>query len=367
MMYRVVAGATRNRPWRTARGPGSHPLLYPSSRGRAALRTLIYGYPQTQLLRAAARLRLADLLADGPRDADELATRATVGPGILRRLLNGLAAIRVVAMDEHGRYTLTSLGYGLREDAPDSLATFAIHSGEEYFRSWLGLELNPRDTRTPFERVCGEPVFDWLAQHPEASDRFHRRMATRIQAFAPAVAAACDLSQARRIVDIGGGHGVLLATFLQRWPNASGVLFDLPGAAAAGEERLAAAGLGDRVDVVGGDFFRAGALPGGGDVYLLSQILHDWDDDRSMEILRNLRRTMDAASRLLIVEMLMPERVDGPHPAIDLDLVMLVLTGGRERTVKEYRQLLEGAGFRLDHVHAEIAPGGKSILEARPA
>ena len=346
--------------------PGNDKSL-PVPEARAALRTLIYGYAQTQLLRAAARLRLADLLADGPQDLAELATHAPVDPGILRRLLNGLAAIGVVATDEHGYYTLTSVGDGLREDAPDSLATFAMLSGEEYFRSWLGLDLNPQDTRTPFERDFGVPVFNWLAQHPETGDRFNRRMATRILAYAPAVATACDLSDAQRIVDIGGGHGVLLATFLQRWPDARGVLFDLPGAAAAGEERLAAAGLLDRVEVVGGDFFREEALPAGGDVYLLSQILHDWDDDRSMEILRNLRQTMDATARLLIIEVLMPERIDGPHPAVDLDLLMLVLTGGRERTVRQYRQLLEGAGFSLDRVHEEIAPSGVSVLVARPA
>jgi hypothetical protein len=338
----------------------------PVPEARAALRTLIYGYAHTQLLRAAARLRLADLLAEGSQDLAALATRSKVDSGILLRLLNGLAAMGVVGADEDGRYTLTHLGDGLREDAPDSLATFAILSGEEYFRSWLGLDLNPQDTQTPFERVFGVPVFDWLAQHPEAGDRFNRRMATRIQVFAPAVATACDLSEARRIVDIGGGHGVLLATFLQRWPDTRGVLFDLPGAAAAGKKRLAEAGLLDRVDVVGGDFFRPDELPAGGDVYLLSQILHDWDDTHSRQLLRNLRQTMDPTARLLIVEMLMPERVDGPHPAIDLDLVMLVLTGGRERSASEYQQLLEGAGFRLDRVHEEIVPGGMSVLVTRP-
>ncbi|MGH2616199.1 MAG: methyltransferase, partial [Thermomicrobiales bacterium] len=280
------------------------------SEARAVLRTLIYGYAQTQLLRAAARLRIADLLAAGPQSLMDLAAQTGVKHELLHRLLNGLAANDVVAQDAHGRYGLTPIGDGLREDAPDSLATFAILSGEEYYRAWLGLDLHARDDRTPFERVFDAPVFDWLAQHPESDDRFNRRMATRIMAYAPAVAAACDLSEAQRIVDVGGGHGMLLATFLQRWPAARGVLFDLPGAATAGAARLAAAGLADRVDVVGGDFFLED-LPAGGDVYLLSQILHDWDDARSKDILRNIRRVIDPAGRLLIVEMLMPERVEG--------------------------------------------------------
>jgi hypothetical protein len=212
--------------------------ILPVPEARAALRTLIYGYSQTQLLRAAARLRLADLLADGPQDLAELATRASVDPGILRRLLNGLAAIGVVATDENGYYSLTSLGDGLREDAPDSLATFAMLSGEEYYRSWLGLDLNTHDTRTPFERVFGVPVFDWLAQHPEVGDRFNRRMATRILAFAPAVAtgatsqthAASSISAAvtacswRRFCNDGPRRGASCSIcLLRRLPAKSGL------------------------------------------------------------------------------------------------------------------------------------------------
>ncbi|MBA3449953.1 MAG: methyltransferase [Chloroflexia bacterium] len=284
---------------------------------------------------------------------------------MLKRFLNGLVAIEVVAVDEDGQYGLTAIGDGLREDAPGSLASFATLCGEDYYQAWLGLDIAARDDVTPFEHVFGAPVFDWDAQHPAAGDRFYRRMTTRIMSYAAATAAASDLAAARRIVDVGGGHGVLLEAFLHRWPDARGVLFDLP--AAAGQDRLAAASLADRVEVAGGDFFEETALPKGGDVYLLSQILHDWDDARSTAILRNIRRAIDAAGRLLIVEVLMPERVAGPHPAVDLDLLMMVLTGGRERTASEYRQLLEEAGFVVERVHEDIAPGDISVLEARPA
>ena len=334
---------------------------------REALRTLIYGYASTQLLSIAARLRLAAHLATGPLPLLDLAARADVDPDMLRRIVNGLAAIGVVGVAENGEYHLTAIGEGLREDVPGSLASFAILSGEDYYRAWLGVDLESHDDVTPFARVFGAPVFDWYAQHPEAGDRFYQRMTTRIMSYAATVAAVADLSAAGRIVDIGGGHGLLLAAFLERWPAARGVLFDLPGAAAAGQARLAAAGLGDRVETVGGDFFAETEFLPEGDVYLLSQILHDWNDERSMAILRNVRRVINPEGRLLIVEVLMPERVAGPHPAVDLDLLMMVLTGGRERTASEHRTLLEETGFALERVHEAIALGGMSVLEVRPA
>ncbi len=195
---------------------------------REALRTLIYGYAHTQLLRIAVRLRLADLLAAGPLPLPDLAARAAIDPDMLRRILNGLAAIRVVGVEENGGYHLTSLGEGLREDVPGSLASFAILCGEDYYQAWLGIDLQTRDDVTPFARVFGAPVFDWYSQHPEAGDRFYRRMTTRIMSYAAAVAGVVDLSAARRIVDIGGGHGLLLAAFLERWPAAHGVLSTFP-------------------------------------------------------------------------------------------------------------------------------------------
>jgi hypothetical protein len=332
---------------------------------REALRDLIHGYLRTQVLHAAAHLKIADHLADHPLSLAELARASGADPRLLRRLLNGLTAMGAIA-EEQGMFRLTPIGEGLREDVPGSLGSYAILSGEDYYQAWLGLEPTSTDNATPFERVFGVPVFTWYAQHPEAGDRFNRRMATRIASFAPAVVACCDLAAERRIIDIGGGHGLLLAAFLDRWPDARGVLFDLPGAAAGGERHLVDAGLADRVEVVGGDFFRPEDLPAGGDVYVLSQILHDWDDDRATTILRNIRGVIHSEGRLLVVEMLLPERVSGPHPAVDLDLIMLVLTGGQERSKTQFEGLLAGARFALDCVHEEIAPGGISVLEARP-
>jgi SAM-dependent methyltransferase len=334
---------------------------------RERLRDLIHGYVRTQTLFAAVRLRLADHLADGPLSLADLAQRCGVDASILRRLLHGLIAIDVVA-ESDDTYRLTAIGDGLREDVPGSLASYALLSGDIYYRSWLGLGLGtdegPTPHVTPFARVFGVPLFDWLSAHPEMGELFYQRMLTRGAAFAPAVAACCDLSSARRIVDVGGGHGVLLAAFLRQWPDTRGILFDLLEAVTGGLAYVRAAGLDERVAAVGDDFFRPGAIPDG-DVYLLSQILHDWDDERCAAILRNIRRAIRPEGRLLVIEMLIPERVSGPHAAIDLDLLMMVLTGGRERTASEFRRLLTDAGFTLERVHEEIAPGGVSVLEAR--
>jgi SAM-dependent methyltransferase len=331
---------------------------------RNRLRDLINGYAWTQVLHAAARLGLADMLAAGPLTAPELTERSGADPEILQRLLNGLVAIGVIVLDDEGRYALSGLGEGLREDVPGSLASFALLSGDDYYRSWLGFDPRKSDGVTPFARVFGMPVFTWYGEHPERGERFNQRMAARVSVYAAAVAAASDLSHTRRIVDIGGGHGVLLEALLSRWPQAQGVLFDLPGAATAGKQRLAAAGLSRRVEIVHGDFF-TGVTPGG-DVYVLSQILHDWNDEQCLAILRNVRRAIAPDGHLLIAEILMPEPVSGPHPAIDLDLLMMVLTGGQERTEDQYRQLLASSGFSLDQVFRDVAPGGMSVLEARP-
>jgi SAM-dependent methyltransferase len=273
-------------------------------------------------------------------------------------------AICAVIPDGEGRYALSAIGEGLREDAPGSLASFALLSGDDYYRAWLGFDPRVSDGVTPFERVFGAPVFAWYSQHPDFGERFNQRMTARISLYAAAVASASDLSTARRIVDIGGGHGVLLEAFLARWRQAQGVLFDLPGATAGGEQRLTAAGVSDRVEVVSGDFFAA--VPPGGDVYILSQILHDWNDEQCLAILRNIRRVIASDGRLLVAEIPMPQPVTGPHPAVELDLLMMVLTGGQERTEDQYRRLLSEARFSLDHVYRDVAPGGISVLEAQP-
>ncbi len=326
------------------------------------LRSLINGYTWTQVLHAAARLGLADLLANDALPVEELATRTGSNPDTLRRLLRGLTTIGVVTSDDGERYALTRLGQGLRSDIPGSLADFALLSGDEYARAWLGLDPLASDERTPFERISGAPFFDWLSAHPEAGQRFNRRMATRVASNVDAAANAVNLDNVTTMIDIGGGVGVLLEAFLRRSPTARGVLFDLPEAAAAARARFAETNLATRVDVVGGDFFTE--VTAGGDLYLLSQVLHDWNDDQCRVILRNIRRGIARDGRLVILEAPLPDQITGPHPAVELDLLMMVLTGGRERTIVEYQALLAAEGFALREVRPDLAPGGIALLEA---
>jgi hypothetical protein len=326
------------------------------------LRSLINGYTWTFVLHAAVRLGLADLLSQEALTVAELATKTGANADTLQRLLQGLIAIGVVSADDHGQYRLTSTGEGLRTDVPGSLADFALLSGEEYTRAWLGLDPWATDDRTPFERVSGAPFFDWLNAHPEAGRRFNQRMATRVASYASAAANGVELENVTMIVDVGGGVGVLLEAFLRQTPSARGVLFDLPDAAAAAKVRFAETDLADRVECISGDFFAA--VTAGGDVYLLSQILHDWEDEQCRGILRNIRRAIAAGGRLVILEAPLPDRIAGLDPAVDLDLLMMVLTGGRERTVEQYRDLLASAGFALTSVRHDLAPGGIALLEA---
>jgi len=273
-----------------------------------------------------------------------------------------LVAIGIVSAADGQRYTLTDVGQGMRTDVPGSLADFALLSGDEYARAWLGLDPWSTDGRTPFERVSGAPFFDWLNAHPAAGQRFNRRMATRVASYASA-AAAIDLEHVRTIVDIGGGVGILLEAFLRQSPEVRGVLFDLPEAAAAARARFAESDLAGRVACIGGDFFTG--VSAGGELYLLSQILHDWEDDQCRIILRNIRHAMAPNGRLAILEAPLPDRITGPDPAVELDLLMLVLTGGRERTVDQYHALLKAEGFALTTVQRDLAPGGIALLEPR--
>jgi SAM-dependent methyltransferase len=207
----------------------------------------------------------------------------------------------------------------------------------------------------------GMPVFEYLTQHPHESADFNRTMIAFSAAELPAVADAYDFSGVRRIVDVGGGTGALLATVLGRYPQVSGVLFDRPDVIDEARAALTEGGVTERCEVVGGDFFES-TLPSG-DVYLMSHIAHDWDDDRCVAILRNCRKTIDPDGRLLLIEMVLPPGNE-PHPAKMFDMYMLVVSGGMERTADEYDELLHSGGFRLTRIvptHSAV-----SVIEAAP-
>jgi hypothetical protein len=251
----------------------------------------------------------------------------------------------------------------VRAGVPGSVRDYAVLVGEPMvWRSWGGILHSLRTGKPAFDHTFGAPLFEYLAAHPEEARVFDAAMTGRSAAENAAVLAAYDFSGAGTVVDVGGGQGALLAAILEANPRTRGVLFDRPHVVAAARPRLEAAGLAPgRFDLVEGDFF--GAVPAGGDIYVLKRIIHDWDDGRARSILRNCRAALSEAGRLLLVELVVPPGNE-PSDAKLLDLLMLVYAGGRERTEAEYRDLLASAGFEL----ARVVPTASnvSLVEAVP-
>ena len=307
-----------------------------------------------QVVFAAAELRIADLLADGPRTSAELAAAAGAHEPSLRRLLMALAGLGLVA---HGdRFELTDAGRPLLSGAVDSKRELIrMLCGPEMLQAWGALVASVRSGRCAWDLAHGMPVFDYYASHPDSAAVFNAAMAEHTRDAAPGIVAALDLSEVRTVVDVGGGDGTLLAEILRADRRLEGVLFDLPDA--LGEPA-------DRLRPVAGDFFST--VPEGADAYVLKQILHDWEDEPATRILRSCRTAMKPGARLLILERMLPERAteDDLQPLM-VDLLMLVATGGRERTEREFRDLLAAADLRLHDVSAPLPPFDYRIIEAR--
>jgi hypothetical protein len=320
---------------------------------------LVTGYWGTQAISVAAKLGLPDLLKGGPRTSEELARSTGTHAPSLYRLLRALSNIGVFEEDETGCFGLTPLGQCLVSNAPDSMRARAIVSGQEWYRAWEDLLYSIQTGQTAFDHVFGVPYFNYLAHNATAATIFNQTMTASSAQVAAAVGAAYDFSWAKTIVDVGGGHGSLLVSILKANPHARGILFETPQVSEGAKTHLVAAGLAERCEVVAGDFFEA--VPGGGDVYLLSFILHDWDDEPSIAILKSCQRAMAPDGRLLLIEQVIPH-ANEPSFSKLYDLHMLVMHGGRERTEAEYRILLQAAGFRLRSIIATSSP--RSIIEA---
>ncbi|HEX7297588.1 MAG TPA: methyltransferase [Solirubrobacteraceae bacterium] len=333
-----------------------------SATAAPALLELSTGYIVTKALSVAAQLGVADLLADGPRPAAELAAATGADERSLYRVLRLLAAAGVLAQRSSGEFELTNVGAGLRSDVDGSLRAWVIMNSEGVYGAFRDVLHSVQTGEPAFERVFGAPLFEHLARHPEQGAVFNDAMGDFSRQATTAAAASLDLGGVERLVDVGGGDGTFVAAALARNPRMHATLYDLPHVAGLTRAKLDAAGLADRCEVVAGDFFRS--VPRGGDAYVLSWILHDWDDERCVQILHNCREAIDDGGRLLVVETLIPEG-DEPHWGKVLDVAMLVVTGGRERTEDEYAALFERSGFRLSEVHR--IPSLMSVLEARPA
>ena len=309
---------------------------------------------------AVAKLGVPDLLADGPRSVDELAARCGADPGALARLLRGMASIGLFSRTAPGTYALTSVTECLRSDVPHSLRQTAILDGEEVFRSFADIMHTVRTGAPAFDMIHGEPFYDYLGANPGTAASFTAAMnANRV----PATLASCDLSGVDTLVDVGGGSGGLLTEALAVHPAMRGVLLELPEAVRQAEKKLAEAGLTGRVALVEGSFFDA--VPSGGDAYVLARVLHNWADEKAMLILRRVRAAMSPGARLVVLEQFVPGEDSAPDGASGMvDLLMLVLLEGHDRTEEQYRGLLAEAGFVVDEVHHGANPTADSALIA---
>ena len=329
---------------------------------------LATGYRLSQAIHVFTKLGIADLLASGPKTSDELAHAAGAHAPSLYRLLRAMAACAVVTEPSPGTFALASFGACLRRDAPDSVrSTVLLFGSDNFWTTWGDLLHCVGTGETAFSHLFGVAgTFDYLASHPEDAALFNAGMGDVAAVTAKAIVAAYDFSSAHVLVDVGGGRGALISAVLNAHQQLRGVLFDLPRVVATAREELERAGIADRCATIGGDILSS--IPVGGDVYLLSRVIHDWDDEKSVRILRNCRAAMTPTSKLLVAERIIPETVEpGIHAQAQLlsDLNMLVRNGGRERTDTEYGALFAAAGFRL----SRTIPTGIEIglIEATPS
>jgi SAM-dependent methyltransferase len=312
---------------------------------------------------AAAHLGIADLLAEGPRDTDEMALATRMHSPSLYRLLRALASNGVLSEVEPRRFSLTPLGAALKTNAPGAArATVLTIGGDWQWKAWDNFLFSLKTGKPALGEIYGVGLFDYLTTHPLDATNFNEAMVGMHGDVAPAIVEAYDFSAFRTIVDVGGGTGTLLATILHANPHTNGILFDLAGTASQARQALLSSGLSSRCKVIDGDFFKS--VPDGHDAYILSHVLHDWTDDQAIPILRNCRRAIGAGGRLLIIEAVLPSG-DSPHHGKLMDLLMLTVTGGVERTENEFGTLLAAADFKLSRVLKTTTH--QSIVEAVPS
>lgn len=326
------------------------------------LKRLTDGYQVSQAIHVAATLGIADLLKDGPRASDDLAAVTNTHPRTLYRLLRALASVGVFREESDRRFALTPLGDCLRSDAPEPVGGWAAFIGRPYYwQAWAHLLESVRTGENAFRHLHGTSNWEYRAHRPEEGAIFDRAMTALSRQHTASILAVYDFGRFKRIVDVGGGRGALLAAILAQNPNVRGVLFDQPQVVAHAGRLLGDAGVADRCEIAGGDFLVA--VPEGGDAYALRSILHDWDEGEAVAILRTCRRAIVPEGRLLVIE-----RIVGPpnddRDAKFSDLNMLVSPGGQERTREEWDALFAAAGFRLTRVFPTAM--GTNVIEGVP-
>lgn len=334
----------------------------------AILMPLINGFMAARVVHVAAELGIADLLAAGARSTETLASETGANILALHQLLRALASLGVVDELEPGRFALNAMGEQLRTGVPGSVRNLALTLGSERaWRSWGELRHSVLTGTPAFRHVFGVDAFEYLESDPKQAALFNEAMAEVTRQVAKDVVTAYDFTAFSKVVDVGGGNGTLIATILDAAPKLRGIVFDSSSGSAEAPDQLRARGVLERCEVIAGDFFRS--APAGGDVYVLKSIIHDWDDERSATILENCRNAISATGKLLLIERVMPARIDasaGHQRWTMLDMHMLVMLGGRERTEEEFRSVLAAANFELKRILLLPGETGFSAIEAVP-
>ncbi|HJP91991.1 MAG TPA: methyltransferase [Pyrinomonadaceae bacterium] len=322
---------------------------------------IISGFWISRAVYVIAKLGIPDILKSGPKTAEELAAATKTHAPSLFRVLRALASVGVLSSAD-GRFAQTPLSETLVTDAPGSLRWFAVSElGQEHYPAWGDLMHSVKTGEIAFDHFFGMDVWQYFQQNPEDAEVFNNSMSGMTAAANEAILSLYDFSGFNKIVDVGGGHGGLITSILKANPQLKGMLFDAPQVIEGAQPKIEAAGVAERCETVAGDFFKS--IPAGGEAYIMKWIIHDWNDELATRILKNCRAQMPENGRLILVDSVVPETAE-PHFSKFIDLNMLVMTGGKERTEKEFEKLLDAAGFRLLRVIPTDLP--TSIIEAQP-
>jgi 2-polyprenyl-3-methyl-5-hydroxy-6-metoxy-1,4-benzoquinol methylase len=320
---------------------------------------LLFGFAASRAIGVTAELHIADLLEDGPKTAEELAEKTNVHARSLFRVLRACASVGVYSINEQKQFSLTPLAEPLLSSAPGSLRPFAEMITTDWtFQTWAELPYSVKTGKPAFDKVHGMTSFDYFWSNKKAGQQFNDAMTSNSAFASVAVVNSYDFSSISKLVDVGGGHGFLLASILSKYNTVKGVLYDMPAIVAEAKELLASHGVTDRCETVGGNFFDS--VPEGADAYIMKHIIHDWSDEQCINILTNCRNALAPDGKVLVVELVLPE---GNEPSLGkfLDLQMLQFLPGCERTEAEYRSLFDKAGLQLTRILPTPSPF--SIIE----
>jgi len=336
--------------------PAPSPELQQKPDPAQLLMQLSTGYMASACIQVAAKLKIADLLAPGPKPVHELAAAAGAHEDRLYRVLRVLASLGVFHEAAPRTFAITPAAECLRSDVPNSFRDMALFITSPYhFRTYADLFHTVKTGQITFEHVYGKPIFDYFAENQEFSELFNNGMSSMSRVVTPALLEAYDFSGIHTLMDVAGGHGALLRAILNEHPEMRGMLIDLDHVIEGAKRIPENQTLAHRCEFMAADFFAD--VPSGADAVIMKHIIHDWEDDKALIILKNCRKALAGKpnAKILLVESVLPEGNE-PHPGKFIDLEMFVFPGGRERTEREFRNLFASAGLRLTRVVPMKAP-----------